>query len=106
MNIACKGGRVTTIFVFADYRGTPQPWLSSTGQRGYRRNQSKYQFATDTYENHCDSFCDRREANWVTGVLIGIPARTDLLPFSHHMSILDWFVVLRWSREVAALQHF
>jgi hypothetical protein len=25
----------------------PQPWLASAGPRGYRRNQSKYQFATD-----------------------------------------------------------
>jgi hypothetical protein len=25
-----------------------QPWLASTGQRVYRRNQSKYQFAMDT----------------------------------------------------------
>ena len=25
----------------------PQPWLASAGPRGYRRNESKYQFATD-----------------------------------------------------------
>jgi hypothetical protein len=25
----------------------PQPWLAPAGPRGYRRNQSKYQFATD-----------------------------------------------------------
>ena len=27
----------------------PQPWLASAGPRGYRRNQSKYQFATDRW---------------------------------------------------------
>jgi len=27
----------------------PQPWLASAGPRGYRRNQSKYQFATDKW---------------------------------------------------------
>ena len=49
--------------------------------------------APETYGNHCDSFCDRREANRGDWVLIGNPARTDLLAFWHHLSILDWLVV-------------
>ena len=48
---------------------------------------------TRDYENHCDSFCDRREANRGDWMRIGIPARTDLLAFWHHRSILDWLVV-------------
>lgn len=39
--------------------------------------------ARETYENDCDSFCDRREANRADWVLIDISARTDLLAFWH-----------------------
>src|SRR5713101_6749673 len=49
--------------------------------------------ARETYENHCDSFCDRREANRGYSVLIGIPPRPDLLVFWPRLSILDWLVV-------------
>ena len=49
--------------------------------------------ARETYGNHCDSFCDRREANRGDGVLIGNPVRMDLRAFWHHLSVLDWIVV-------------
>ena len=54
---------------------------------------SRQTVAQETNENHCDSFCDRRKANGGDWVLIGIPARTDLLTFWNHLSILDWLVV-------------
>src|SRR5271169_1023298 len=54
---------------------------------------SRREAARETCENHCDSFRDRRRANRGDWVLIGIPARTDLLAFWRYPTILDWLVV-------------
>jgi hypothetical protein len=40
---ACKRGAVGCSWCI------PQPWLAPTGERGYRRNRSKYQFASDRF---------------------------------------------------------
>ena len=63
----------------------PSWWKS---QRTSRRTAAR-----ETYGNHCDSFCDRREANQGDWVLIGSPVRTGLLAFWHRLSIPDWLVV-------------
>jgi len=84
----CGVGRRT--FEFLDVTG-PGSRLPEVGGRS--DVLSRQMAARETYENHCDSFCDKREVNRGDWVLIGMPVRTDSLAFWHHLSILDWLVV-------------
>jgi hypothetical protein len=44
---AIGAARLAALGYFTVTGCIPQAWLASAGPRGYRRNQSKYQFATD-----------------------------------------------------------
>jgi hypothetical protein len=44
---AIGAARLAALGYFTVTGCIPQPWLASTGPRGYRQNQSKYQSATD-----------------------------------------------------------
>src|SRR6266478_7366130 len=50
--LAIGAARLAALGYFTVTGCLPQPWLASAGPRGYRRNQSKYQFATDTPRTH------------------------------------------------------